>query len=75
MGFLDFVKKQFIDIIKWTEEGDEVLAWRFPMRDMESSRAPSSRCATQAALFVHQGKPADLFGPGQTRSRPRTSRC
>src|SRR5574342_739310 len=35
MGFLDFIKKQFIDIIQWTEDGDEVLAWRFPMRDME----------------------------------------
>src|SRR6185436_12512489 len=66
MGFLDFVKKQFIDIIQWTEEGDEVLAWRFPMRDMEIQQgAQLTVRETQAALFVHQGKPADLFGPGQ----------
>jgi len=75
MGFLDFVKKQFIDIIQWTEDGDEVLAWRFPMRDMEIQQGAQLTVRdTQAALFVHQGKPADLFGPG-TRSRPRTSRC
>jgi membrane protease subunit (stomatin/prohibitin family) len=66
MGFLDFVKKQFIDIIQWTEDGDEVLAWRFPMRDMEIQQgAQLTVRETQAALFVHQGQPADLFGPGQ----------
>jgi membrane protease subunit (stomatin/prohibitin family) len=66
MGFLDFVKKQFVDIIQWTEDGDEVLAWRFPMRDMEIQQgAQLTVRETQAALFVHQGKPADLFGPGQ----------
>jgi membrane protease subunit (stomatin/prohibitin family) len=66
MGFLDFVKKQFIDIIQWTEDGDEVLAWRFPMRDMEIQQGAQLTVRdTQAALFVHQGKPADLFGPGQ----------
>ena len=65
MGFLDFVKKQFIDIIQWTEDGDEVLAWRFPMRDMEIQQgAQLTVRETQAALFVHQCKPAYLFGPG-----------
>jgi len=66
MGFLDFVKKQFIDIIQWTEDSDEVLAWRFPMRDMEIQQGAQLTVRdTQAALFVHQGKAADLFGPGQ----------
>ena len=35
MSFFDFIKKQFIDIIQWTEDGDGTLAWRFPMQDME----------------------------------------
>jgi membrane protease subunit (stomatin/prohibitin family) len=66
MGFLDFIKKQFIDIIQWTEDSDEVLAWRFPMRDMEIQQGAQLTVRdTQAALFVHQGKAADLFGPGQ----------
>jgi membrane protease subunit (stomatin/prohibitin family) len=66
MGFLDFVKKQFIDIIQWTEDGDDVLAWRFPMRDLEIQQgAQLTVRETQAALFVHLGQPADLFGPGQ----------
>src|SRR4030095_9168019 len=56
MGFLDFVKKQFIDIIQWTEDGDEILAWRFPMRDMEIQQG--------AQLTVRETQAA-LFGPGQ----------
>jgi membrane protease subunit (stomatin/prohibitin family) len=35
MGLMDFVKKQFIDILQWTEDGDDVLAWRFPTADKE----------------------------------------
>jgi membrane protease subunit (stomatin/prohibitin family) len=66
MGFLDFLKKQFIDIIQWNEDSDEVLAWRFPMRDFEIQQGAQLIVRdTQAALFVHQGKAADLFGPGQ----------
>ena len=66
MGILDFVKKQFIDIIQWTEEGDEVLVWRFPMRDFEIQQgAQLTVRETQTAMFVHQGQVADLFGPGQ----------
>ena len=35
MALMDFIKKQFIDIIEWVEPGDGVLAWRFPMADRE----------------------------------------
>ena len=35
MALMDFIKKQFIDIIQWTEEDDGTLAWRFPMAGME----------------------------------------
>ena len=39
MGLMDFIKKQFIDVIQWTEEEDGVLAWRFPMAGMEIQNA------------------------------------
>jgi membrane protease subunit (stomatin/prohibitin family) len=35
MGIRDFIAKQFIDVIHWTEGEDGILAYRFPMRDME----------------------------------------
>ena len=65
MALMDFIKKQFIDIIQWTEEGDGTLAWRFPMRDMEiQNGAQLVVRESQMALFVSEGKIADLFGPG-----------
>jgi membrane protease subunit (stomatin/prohibitin family) len=66
MGLMDFVKKQFIDIIQWTEPSDDVLAWRFPTADLEIQQGAQLVVRdTQAALFVDQGQAADLFGPGR----------
>ena len=65
MALLDFIKKQFIDIIQWTEEGDGTLAWRFPMRDLEIQNGASLTVReSQLAVFVNEGKVADVFGPG-----------
>jgi len=65
MGILDFAKKQLIDILQWTETGDDVLAWRFPTADFEIQQGGRLIVReTQAALFVDQGHVADLFGPG-----------
>jgi membrane protease subunit (stomatin/prohibitin family) len=66
MGIVDFVKKQFIDIIQWTETGDDVLVWRFPTANQEIQQGAQLVVrATQLALFVHEGHPADMFGPGR----------
>ena len=35
MSLGDFLRKQLIDVIQWTEDSDGVLAFRYPMRDME----------------------------------------
>ncbi len=65
MALMDFIKKQFIDIIQWTEEGDGVLAWRFPMQDMEiQNGAMLTVRESQMAMIVNEGKVADVFGPG-----------
>jgi hypothetical protein len=65
MGILSFANKQFIDILQWTETGDDVLAWRFPTADFEIQQGSQLIVReTQAAVFVDQGHVADLFGPG-----------
>ncbi len=65
MALMDFVKKQFIDIIEWVEPRDGVLAWRFPMADREIQNGASLTVReSQQALFVNEGKAADQFGPG-----------
>jgi len=35
MALRDFIKKQFIDVVHWVEPEDGILAWRYPMQDME----------------------------------------
>ncbi|MDP2784563.1 MAG: SPFH domain-containing protein, partial [Sulfurimicrobium sp.] len=66
MGLFDFVAKQFIDIIQWTEPGDGILAARFPMAEMEIQNGASLTVREpQLALFVDEGKVADVFNPGR----------
>ena len=75
MSIRSFIKKQFIDVIQWTEDGPGVLAWRYPMQDMEIQYgAQLTVRESQMALFVNEGKAADAFGPGlytlETRTLP-----
>ena len=66
MSLMDFIKKQFIDILEWVEPGDGVLAWRYPMEDREIQNGGSLTVReSQMALFVNEGKAADLFAPGR----------
>ncbi|WP_374593788.1 SPFH domain-containing protein [Aquabacterium sp.] len=66
MGLMDFVKKQFIDVIEWVEDTDGVLAWRYPFQDREIQNGASLTVReSQVAMFVNEGKVADVFGPGR----------
>ncbi|MFA7338746.1 MAG: SPFH domain-containing protein [Candidatus Obscuribacterales bacterium] len=63
---LDIFKKQFIEVIEWTEESDGVLAYRFPTLDKEiQTGAQLTVRDSQMALFVNEGNIADHFGPGR----------
>lgn len=73
MALMDFVKKQFIDIIEWTEAGDGTLAWRFPMADREIQNGASLTVReSQMAVFVNEGQVADVFGPGMYKLTTQT---
>jgi membrane protease subunit (stomatin/prohibitin family) len=73
MALMDFIKKQFIDIIQWTEEGDGTLAWRFPMAGMEIQNGGTLVVReSQMAMFVNEGQVADVFGPGTYKLTTQT---
>ena len=73
MGLMDFVKKQFIDIIEWTEDREGVLAWRFPIEDREIQYgAQLTVRESQMAVFVNEGQVADVFGPGRHKLTTQT---
>ena len=66
MALMDFIKKQFIDILEWMEPGDGTLAWRYPMEDREIQNGGSLTVReSQMAVFINEGKLADVFGPGR----------
>ncbi len=65
MSLGSFIKKQFIDVLQWNEESDGTLAWRYPMDDFEIQYGASLTVRdSQLAVFVNEGKVADVFGPG-----------
>ena len=70
-----FISKQFIRVIQWNETEDGVLAYRYPMQDMEIENGGQLTVReTQMAAFINEGKFADVFGPGlhtlSTRNLP-----
>jgi membrane protease subunit (stomatin/prohibitin family) len=73
MGLRDFISKQFVDVIQWTETGEGVLAYRYPMQDMEIQYgAQLTVRESQMALFINEGKAADAFKPGLYKLETRT---
>ena len=73
MALMDFIKKQFIDVIQWTEDSDGTLAWRFPMAGMEIQNGGTLVVReSQMAVFVNEGKVADVFGPGTYKLTTQT---
>jgi membrane protease subunit (stomatin/prohibitin family) len=73
MALMDFIKKQFIDIIQWTEDDGDTMAWRFPMAEMEIQNGASLTVReSQMAVFVNEGTVADIFGPGMYKLTTQT---
>jgi excisionase family DNA binding protein len=66
MGLTDFLRKQFIDIIEWTDDSRDTLSFRFPDEDKEIKRGAQLIVReSQAAQFVYLGAFGDQFGPGK----------
>jgi membrane protease subunit (stomatin/prohibitin family) len=73
MALMDFIKKQFVDVIHWTEDDETTLAYRFPMQDMEIQYgAQLTVRESQMAAFVNEGQVADVFGPGRYKLTTQT---
>ena len=61
-----FIRKQFIDVIQWENPDEDTLVWRFPIEDQEIQNGASLTVReSQMALFVDEGKTADVFSAGR----------
>ena len=74
MGLLDNLKtqignqlgSQFIEIIQWLDDSYDAMVYRFPVYNQEIKMgAQLTVRENQAALFINEGKAADLFAPGR----------
>src|SRR5882762_5836949 len=66
MAILDFISKQFIDIIEWTDDSRDTLSFRFPDEDKEVKRGAQLIVReSQVAQFIYLGQFGDTFGPGK----------
>lgn len=65
MGLWDRITSQFIEIIEWLDDTHDTVVWRFPVRAQEIKNGAKLVVREgQSAIFVNEGKLADVFGPG-----------
>src|SRR3954463_12415274 len=70
MSIFDKVKDeamhQFIEVIEWLDNTGDTMLYRFPIQGQEiKNGAQLIVRESQAAVFVHEGQVADVFGPGR----------
>lgn len=65
MGLWDKIRGEFIDIVEWQDDSKNTLVYRFERHDNEiKSGAKLTVREGQVAVFVNEGKIADIFSPG-----------
>jgi membrane protease subunit (stomatin/prohibitin family) len=65
MGLFDKLKSEFIDIIEWTDNSNNTMVHRFERYGNEiKNQAKLTVRESQVAVFINEGKLADVFSPG-----------
>ncbi|MCF3972464.1 SPFH domain-containing protein [Paracoccus salsus] len=65
MSIFDILGGEFIEIIEWTDDSRDTMVYRFPtVGKAIKYGAKLTVREGQAAVFVHEGQLADVFGPG-----------
>lgn len=65
MGLLDKLRGELVDIVEWIDDSNHTLVWRFPRYHNQIKQGARLIVRPgQVAVFVHQGKLADVFEPG-----------
>lgn len=60
-----FLGGEFIDVITWLDDTRDTMVWRFERRgNAIKYGAKLTVREGQAAVFIHEGQLADVFGPG-----------
>ncbi|MBX3110393.1 MAG: SPFH domain-containing protein [Fimbriimonadaceae bacterium] len=78
MSLWDKIKGEFVDIIEWTDDSTDTMVYRFERHNNEIKYgAQLTVRESQVAVFVDEGKYADVFTPGmytlETQNMPLLS--
>ncbi len=72
MGFMDKLRAELVDIVEWIDDSRHTLVWRFPRyHNQIKFGARLVVRPGQLAIFVREGRVADVFEPGQYRLETR----
>jgi membrane protease subunit (stomatin/prohibitin family) len=65
MGFVNKLRGELVDILEWLDDDRNTLVWRFPRyHNQIKNGAKLIVRPGQTAVFVEQGRIADVFKPG-----------
>lgn len=75
MGIINFFRNQFIEIIEWLDNTNDTIIYKFPDEDREIKMGAQLIVReSQVAIFLNEGRIADVYGPGRyelsTRNMP-----
>lgn len=67
MGLFDKIKRQLLKVVEWEDDSSNTIVYKFPMSDRYAVMKGSQLIVreSQQAIFVYEGKIADIFGPGR----------
>jgi membrane protease subunit (stomatin/prohibitin family) len=61
-NFKDWGKAQFLDVVQWLDDSNDIMAWRFPFRGQEIQNGGKLVVRpSQAAVFMDEGRFGDVF--------------
>ena len=75
MSFWDKLKGEFVDVIQWLDESNDTMVYRFERYGNEIKYGAQLIVReSQVAVFVNEGKIADIYSPGtytlETKNMP-----
>jgi membrane protease subunit (stomatin/prohibitin family) len=66
MGLMNKLRAELVDIIEWIDDSRHTLVWRYPRYHNQIKYGAQLIVRPgQQAIFITEGKIADVFGPGQ----------
>jgi membrane protease subunit (stomatin/prohibitin family) len=72
MGWMDKLRAELVDIVEWIDDSRHTLVWRFPRYHNQIKQGARLVVRPgQLAIFVREGRLADVFGPGHHRLETR----